>query len=101
MARGELSSLINSVIPMESARPEIWVFWRKSTAFMRLRSGARVAALKNSLFVCRTDFENFVWRKKRENRCLPTQAIVGRREKFPEASWEFKLSDGAPKGVWN
>jgi hypothetical protein len=49
MARGELSSLVNLVIPMESARPEIWVFWGKSTAFMRLGSGAHVTALENSL----------------------------------------------------
>ena len=51
MVRGELSSLVNLMIPMEWARPEIWVFWGKSTAFMRLGSGAHVTALENSLFV--------------------------------------------------
>jgi hypothetical protein len=49
MVRGELSSLVNLMIPMEWARPEIWVFWGKSTAFMRLGSGAHVTALENSL----------------------------------------------------
>jgi hypothetical protein len=54
MVRGELSSLVNLMIPMEWARPEIWVFWGKSTAFMRLGSGAHVTALENSLFVTRS-----------------------------------------------
>ena len=54
MVRGELSSLVNLMIPMEWARPEIWVFWGKSTAFMRLGSGAHVTALENSLFVMRS-----------------------------------------------